>query len=127
MAQLAKFITDEKTGFKYELCGDYYIIAGEDEPEREPIGVWGQRHLTHIQKHCKPFYNKMLTKHTLYEYLLQLDRDAEDMFNRLVKQMVEREGVTEKLKADNQMNWVGRMNNIRQRATEIVNAELIYT
>ena len=126
MEQLAKFITDEKTGLEYELCGDYYIIAGEDEPERKPIGVWGQLHLKHIQKHCKPFYNKMLNEHTLYDYLLQLDCDAEDMFNRLVKQMAEREGVTEKLKATNQIQWVGLMNNIRQRATEIVNTELIY-
>lgn len=126
MEQLAKFITDERTGLKYELCGDYYIIAGEDEPEREPIGVWGQRHLNYIQKHSKPFYNKMVAEHTLYNYLLQLDRDAEDTFNRLIKQMAEREGVTEKLKADNQMVWVGRMNNIRQRATEIINAEFIY-
>ena len=126
MEQLAKFITDERTGLKYELCGDYYIIAGEDEPEREPIGVWGQRHLKYIRKHCKPFYNKMLGEHTLYDYLFQLDRDAEDMFNRLVNQMAEREGVTEKLKADNQMQWVGLMNNIRQRATKIVNTELIY-
>ena len=126
MEQLAKFITDERTGLKYELCGDYYIIAGEDEPEREPIGVWGQRHLNHIQKHCKAFYNKMLTERTLYDYLLQIDRDAEDTFNRLLKQMVELEGVTEKLKTENQLEWVGRMINIRQRVTEIVNAELIY-
>ena len=126
MEQLAKFITDEKTGLKYELCGDYYIIAGEDEPEREPIGVWGQRHLRYIQKHSKAFYNKMLNERTLYDYLLQLDRDAEDTFDRLVKQMSEREGVTEQLKADNQMECVAQMNNIRQRATEIVNAELIY-
>ena len=126
MEPLAKFITDERTGLEYELCGDYYIIAGEDEPEREPIGVWGPRHLRYIQKHCKPFYNKMLGEHTLYDYLLQFNRDAEDMFNRLVKQMAEREGVTEKLKATNQIQWVGLMNNIRQRATEIVNTELIY-
>ena len=126
MEPLAKFITDERTGLEYELCGDYYIIAGEDEPEREPIGVWGQRHLRYIQKHCKPFYNKMLGEHTLYDYLLQFNRDAEDMFNRLVKQMAEREGVTEKLKATNQIQWVGLMNNIRQRAPEIVNTELIY-
>ncbi len=126
MEQLAKFITDERTGLEYELCGDYYIIAGEDEPEHEPIGVWGQRHLNHIQKHCKPFYNKMLNEHTLYDYLLQIDRDAEDTFNRLVKQMAEREGVTEQRKADNQMEWVGLMNNISQRAMEMVNTDLIY-
>ena len=126
MEQLAKFITDERTGLKYELCGDYYIIAGEDEPERAPIGVWGKRHLRYIQKHSKAFYNKMLTERTLYDYLLQLNRDAEDMFNRLVKQMAECEGVTEQLKANNQMQWVGLMNNIRQRATEIINKDLIF-
>ena len=127
MEQLAKFITDERTGLKYELCGDYYIIAGEDAPEREPIGVWGQRHLNHIQKHCKLFYNKMLNEHTLYDYLLQFNRDAEDTFNRLVKQMAESEGVTEQLKATKQMAWVGQMNNIRSIATEIVNHDIIYT
>ena len=78
------------------------------------------------EKHCKPFYNKMLGEHTLYDYLFQLDRDAEDMFNRLVNQMAKRAGVTEKLKEDNQMQWVGLMNNIRQRATEIINKDLIF-
>ena len=126
MEQLAKFITDERTGLEYELCGDYYIIAGEDEPEREPIGVWGQRHLRYIQKHSKVFYNKKLTEHTLYDYLLQLNRDAEDTFNRLVKQMAESEGVTEQLKAANQIEWVCQMNNIRGRATEIVNRDIVF-
>ena len=126
MEQLAKFITDERTGLKYELCGDYYIIAGEDEPEREPIGIWGQRHTTYIKKHSKVFYNKMQRENKLYDYLLQLDRDAEDTFNRLVKQTAEREGITEQLKADNQMKWVRLMNNIRSRATEIVNHDIIY-
>ena len=126
MEQLAKFITDERTGLQYELRGDYYIIAGEDEPEREPIGVWGQRHLNYIQKHCKPFYNKMVSEHTLYDYLIQLNRDAEDTFNYLVKQMAEREGVTEQLKAENQLVWVGKMNNIRQQVTEIKNHDIIY-
>ena len=126
MEQLAKFITDERTGLKYELCGDYYIIAGEDAPEREPIDMWGQWHLKHIQKHSKAFYNKMLNEHTLYDYLLQLNCDAEDTFNRLVKQMAKREDVTENIKSDNQMDWVGKMNNIRQRAAEIVNNEIVY-
>ena len=78
------------------------------------------------QKHCKLFYNKMLNEHTLYDYLLQLNHDAEETFNRLIKQMAEREGVTEQLKADNQMEWVARMNNIHSRATEIVNHDIIY-
>ena len=126
MEQLAKFITDERTGLEYELCGDYYIIAGEDEPEREPIGVWGQRHLNYIQKHCKPFYNKMLNEHMLYDYLLQLNHDAEETFSELVKRLAMQEGITEKLKAENQFEWIGGMDNIRQRATEIVNANLVY-
>ena len=126
MEKLPKFITDEKTGLKYELCGDYYIIAGEDEPEREPIGVWGQRHLRYIKKHSKVFYNKMLTEHTLYDYLLQLNRDAEETFSELVKRMAIREGITEKLKAENQLEWIGRMNNIRSRAAEMVNSDIIY-
>ena len=125
MKQLAKFITDERTGLKYELYGDYYIIAGEDEPEREPIGILGQRHLRYIKKHSKSFYFKMQNENKLYNYLLMLNRDAEEMFNLLVKQMAERESVTEQLKANNQMEWVSRMNNIRSRATEIVNNELI--
>lgn len=126
MEQLANFITDERTGLEYELCGDYYIIAGEDEPEREPIGVWGQQHLNYIQMHYKPFYNKMLNEHTLYDYLLQLNRDAEETFSELVTRMAIQEGITEQLKAENQMEWVGRMNNIRQRTIEIVNTEMIY-
>ena len=126
MEQLPRFITDERTGLEYELCGDYYIIAGEDEPDHEPIGVWGQRRLNYIQKHCKPFYNKMVSEHTLYDYLIQLNRDAEDTFNYLVKQMAEREGVTEQLKAENQLVWVGKMNNIRQQVTEIINHDIIY-
>ena len=126
MEQLANFITDERAGLEYELCGDYYIIAGEDEPEREPIGVWGQQHLNYIQMHYKPFYNKMLNEHTLYDYLLQLNRDAEKTFSELVTRMEIQEGITEQLKAENQMEWVGRMNNIRQRAIEIVNTEMIY-
>ena len=83
--------------------------------------------MKHIQKHCKPFYNKMLNERTLYDYLLQLNRDAEETFSELVKRMAIREGVTEKLKAENQLEWVGRMNNIRSRATEIVNHDIIYT
>ena len=126
MEQLAKFITDERTGLKYELCGDYYIIAGEDEPEREPLGVWGQRHLRYIKQNRKALYLNLLTSGKLNGYLADIDKQAEDMLSRLVKQMAEREGVTEKLKADNQMEWVGRMNNIRSRATEIVNKDLIY-
>ena len=126
MEQLAKFITDERTGLKYELCGDYYIIAGEDEPEREPIGVWGQRHLRYIKQHRKVLYLNLLTSGKLNGYLADLDEQAEEMFDNLIMQYKKAEGITEKLKADNKMEWVGRMNNIQQRAAEIINEEIIY-
>ena len=124
---MEKYIYDESNGLWYELQGDYYIpcLKLPDEEQVE-IGVWGMRHLNYIQKHCKPFYNKMLIENTLYDYLLQLNRDAEETFSKLVKRMVIQEGITEQLKAENQMEWVGKMNNVRQRVTEIVNTELIY-
>ena len=125
---MEKYITDERTGLKYELVGDYYLIAGDDEPEEErPIGVWGQRHLRYLKKHRRVRYANLLTSGELNAYLADIDRQAEELFLRLVKQMAEREGVTEQLKTENQMEWVGRMNNIRSRAVEIVNAELIYS
>ena len=124
---MEKYIYDEKTGISYTLQGDYYLpdIALSTE-EQQPIGVWGQRHLRHIKQHRKVLYLNLLTSGKLNEYLSDLDKQAEEMFSQIVKQMAERERVTEKLKADNQMEWVGRMNNIRSRATEIVNAELIF-
>ncbi len=107
---MERFVTDERTGLKYELVGDYYLIAGEDEPEEErPIGIWGHRHLRYIKQHRKVLYLNLLTSGKLNGYLTDLDKQAEDMFFRLVKQMAEREDVTEKLKADNQMEWVGRI------------------
>lgn len=96
------------------------------EEEQQPIGVWGQRHLRYIKQNRRALYLNLLTSGKLNGYLADIDKQAEDMLSRLVKQMAEREGVTEKLKADNQMEWVGRMNNIRSRATEIVNKDLIY-
>ena len=124
---MEKVIYDEKNGLWYELQGDYYIpcLKLPDE-EQQPIGVWGQRHLRYIKQNRKVLYLNLLTSGKLNGYLADLDKQAEELFSRLVEQMAEREGVTEKLKADNQMEWVGRMNNIRQRATEIVNAEFIY-
>ena len=96
------------------------------EEEQQPIGVWGQRHLRYIKQNSKVLYFNLFTSGKLNEYLVDIDKQAEDMFFRLIKQMAEREGVTEKLKADNQMEWVARMNNIRSRATEIVNHDIIY-
>lgn len=96
------------------------------EQEEHPIGIWGQRHLRYIKQQHKVRYTNLLTSGKLNGYLVDIDKQAQDMFFRLVKQMAESEGVTEKLKADNQMEWVARMNNIRSRATEIVNYHIIY-
>ncbi len=126
MEQLARFITDERTGLEYELCGDYYIIAGEDEPEREPIGVWGMRHLEYIKNHRKGFYTALILDCKVNRYLADINKQAEQMFDTLIKQFKQAEGVSEQLKADNQIEWVGKMNNIRQRATEIINHDIIY-
>ena len=124
---MEKVIYDEKNGLWYELQGDYYIpcLKLPDE-EQQPIGVWGQRHLRYIRQNRKVLYLNLLTSGKLNGYLADIDKQVEDMLSRLVKQMAEREGVTEQLKADNQMEWVARMNNIRNRATEIVNTDLIY-
>ena len=126
MEQLAKFITDERTGLKYELCGDYYIIAGEDEPEREPIGMWGQRHLKYIKHHRKGFYTSLILDCKLNSYLADINKQAEEMFDTLISQYKARECITEQLKVENQMEWVCRMNNIKQSVTESINRDLIY-
>ena len=123
---MQKFITDERTGLQYELVGDYYLIAGEDEPESRLIGVWGQRHLRYLKQHRKVLYSNLLISGKLNDYLADINEQAEDMFSRLVKQLAEKESVTEALKAENQMLWVQRMNNIRSAAMEIVSSELIY-
>ena len=123
---MEEFITDERTGLRYELVGDYYLIAGEDEPEGRPIGIWGQRHLRYIRKHKVGLYAELLTTGKLNDYLADLNEQAEALFSRLVKQLSEKEGVTEALKAKNQMLWVQRMNNIRSAAMESVANDLIY-
>ena len=125
---MEKHIYNEQTGISYTLHGDYYLpeLALPEEEKGVEIGVWGQRQLRYIKQNRKVLYLNLLTSGKLNGYLADIDKQAEEMFSRLVKQMAEREGVTEKLKVDNQMEWVGRMNNIRSRATEIVNADLIY-
>ena len=124
---MEKVIYDEKNGLWYELQGDYYIPCLKlPEEEQQPVGIWGQRHLRYIRQHRKVLYINLLTSGKLNGYLVDIDKQAEEMFSRLVKQMAECEGVTEKLKADNQMEWVARMNNIRNRAIETVNIDLIY-
>ena len=125
---MAKTIFEEMGG-TYVRQGDYDLpcLFLPTEKENRSIGVWGQRHLRYLKQHRKVIYANLLTSGKLNSYLADIDKQAEDMFLRLVKQMAEREGVSEQLKAENQMKWVGRMNNIRNRAMEIVNAELIYS
>ena len=124
---MEKYIYDEKIGLWYELQGDYYIpcLKLPDEEQRS-IGIWGQRHLRYLRQHRKALYTELLTSGTLNAYLADLNEQAENMFIEMVKQMAAQENVTEQLKAQNQMLWVQRMNNIRDRAMEMVNNDLIY-
>lgn len=123
---MAKTIFEEMGG-TYTQVGDYLLPDLKlPEEEQQPIGVWGRRHWRYLKEHRRATYATLLTSGKLNGYLADIDRQAEELFSRLVKQMAEAEGVTERLKADNQMEWVGGMNNIRNRAMEIVNSELIY-
>lgn len=120
-------IYDEKNGLWYEKQGNYYLPCLElPEQESKPIGIWGQRHLRYIKQHKRVFYANLLTSCKLNSYLADVNEQAENMFSRLVKDLAKKENVTEKLKAENSMLWVQRMNSIRNRATEVVNANLIY-
>ena len=111
----------------YTQQGDYLLpdLKLPEQPKVN-IGIWGKRHLQYIEHHHKIRYTNLLTSCKFTAYLADIDEQAEDMFFRLVKQLAKKEGVTEQLKADNQMLWVRRMNNIRNRATEIVYNEVIY-
>lgn len=124
---MAKTIFEEMGG-AYVRQGDYNLpcLSLPTEKESKPVGIWGQRHLRYLKQHRRVLYTNLLPSGKLNSYLADIDKQAEDMFLRLVKQMAEREGVTEQLKAENQMEWVGRMNNICNRAIEIVNTDLIY-
>jgi len=126
---MEKHIVDEKTGIPYTLVGDYYLPWGDlpdDEPKQRPIGIWGQRHLRYIKQHRRMLYTELLTTGKLINYLADINTEAEEMFSRLVKQMADKQGITEQLKATDQMKWVGKMNNIRNAASEIVYTEMIY-
>lgn len=118
----------EQMGGTYMQQGDYMlpnlILPAEEE---RPIGIWGKRHVRYLKQYHKVRYFNLLTSGELNCYLTDIDEQAEDMFFRLVKQMAEREGVTEQLKAENQMEWVGKMNNILNSALEVINAKLIYS
>ena len=118
----------EEMGGTYVRQGDYFIpcLTLPAEKENKPIGIWGQRHKRYLQEHKRATYTTLLTSGKLNSYLADIDEQAEEMFFRLVKQMAEHEGVTELLKAENQMLWVQKMNSIRNRAVEIVNHEFIF-
>lgn len=123
---MKKNYTDEKTGMDYTLVGGVYLPNLVSTDTNYPIGIWGQRHKEYLKENHKLMYYNLLTQGKLNSYLHDVDVRAKEMYDTLIKQLAENEGITEQLKAENQMDWVGRMNNIRSRATEIVNTELIY-
>ena len=125
---MEKYIYDESNGLWYELQGDYYIpcLKLPDE-EQVKIGVWGQRHLEYIKHHRKGFYTALVLDCKLNRYLADINKQAEEMFDTLISQYKTAKGISEQLKADNQIEWVFKMNNIQQRVCEVIYAELIYT
>ena len=123
-----KYIYDESNGLWYELQGDYYIpcITLPTEKEHKFIGLWGQRYKRYLQEHKRAVYTTLLTSGKLNGYLADIDEQATEMIFRLVEQMADKEGVTEQLKVEKPMLWVGRMNEIQTRAREIIYADIIY-
>ncbi len=125
---MKKHIVNEATGISYTLVGDYYIPDLKlPETENKPIGIWGRKRLAYIKEHNKFLFNQLVLSWKLNSHLAEINEQATEMLDRLTEQMAKAEGITEKLKEENQMLWVARMNNIRNRAEEIVNAELIYS
>lgn len=124
---MEKYIFDERNGLWYELQGDYYMPCLKlPEEEQQPIGVWGQRHLRYLKENRRVLLSNLQLSGMLNSYLADIDQQAQEMFERLVKQMAERDGVTEQLKAADPMKWARMMNSVRSAATEITNAELIF-
>ena len=119
----------EKSGGTYTQVGDYMLpdLLPEEEEKEANIGIWAMQHKRYLKQHHKVLYYNLLTSGKLNSYLADIEQQAQQLFLRLVKDLAEKENVTEELKATDMMLWVQRMNNIRNRATEIVNAELIYT
>ena len=123
---MEKYIYDEKNGLYYELVGDYYLpYLTIDEPE-QPIGIWGQRRSHFLKEHRKIEYMNLLTTGKLNVHLVEVDQQAQDMYDQLMHQMAVRTGVTEKLKATDQVAWIQKMNAISNQVREIINSELIY-
>ena len=124
---MEKYIYNEQSSLWYELQGDYYIpCLVLDEEDAQHIGMWGRKHQRYIKQHHRALYTTLLISGKLHSHLAEIDNRATEMFDRLVKQLAEKECITEQLKAQDQMAWVGAMNNIRNRAEEIVNAEVIF-
>ena len=119
-----QFKTDVRAGLQYELQGDYYVIAGEGD-ERPTIGIWGQRHLNWLKRNRRVTYTNLLTTGRLYDYLREIDAQASEQLDLMIRQMARAEGITEQLKAEDQLEWVRRMNSIRNRAKESISRELI--
>lgn len=126
---MEKYIYDETNGLWYELHGEYYIpcLTLPTEKENKPIGLWGRQHLHYLKEHKRLVYLNLLTSGRLNEYLASVDEQAENMFSRLIKEYADRQGVTEQFKADNQLLWVQKMNNIRACVREVVEREIIYS
>lgn len=123
-----KYVFDNSNGLWYELSGDHYIPCLTFPTEEEKlIGVWGQRHLRYLKENRKATYTTLLTSGKLNSYLADIDKQAQERFERLIEQMKQAQGITEQLKAENTLEWVGRLNNIRACAMEIVNKEIIYS
>ena len=122
---MEKYITDEKTGLKYELVGDYYYPCLE-APEAPKVGRFGMMYHEYLRNHKRVTYSGLMLSGKLKEQIEEVDRQAEELFSQLVEQMKQAEDVTEQLKASNQMEWVRRMNNIRNRAEEIVKSEVVF-
>ena len=125
---LPKHYTNEQTGISYTLHGDYYLpdLALPEQEDNRPIGKWGNLRKSYLQQHKRAFYNYLVGNLTLHTHLADIDEQARSMFDTLTEQMMKREGVTEELKEQNQTEWICRMGNIQERATEIVCIELIY-
>ena len=124
---MKKYITDKITGISYTLVGDVYIPNIVSTDTNYEIGYWGRKHKEYIKQHKPSFYKTMLTQCKLNSYLADIEQQAQDLFLRLVKDPAKQENVTENLKATDQMLWVRNMNNIRDRVTDIVNLNLIFT
>ena len=122
-----KYIYDEKNGLWYELQGDYYLPCLKlPKEESRHIGVWGQRRLRYQKQHHKVMYYNLLASGKLHSHLADVEKEAQDLFSRLVKEYAEKEGVTEQLKKENPIEWIRRMNNIKMRVREMVNSEVIF-